>query len=280
VFVHSLADTEDEMFSNKGITRWLRNSYLKSMDSIVSVSPALHNSVLKYFPDHGKLIVCGVRDDLFRPLSEYDREKFRLESNVNVKEVIFSFLGTIGPRKGFDILIKAFTDLAVRFPNWHLWVVGPKSRLENQNMNDADMLDTMNASVQVQNRIKFWGRIDDRQELAHILAASDVFVFPSRKEGFGIAPLEAMAAGVPVIVSRIPGVTDLASIESVTGRYIGINDIDALKTAMIQLGTDALLRHKMGEAAHQRIKENFGWEKHIDEWESLYTSLIDKRKVK
>jgi glycosyltransferase involved in cell wall biosynthesis len=42
---------------------------------------------------------------------------------------------------------------------------------------------------------------------------------------------------------------------------------------MIQLGTNAKLRRLMGEAAHQRIKENFGWEKHIDEWESLYTSL-------
>ena len=123
--------------------------------------------------------------------------------------------------------------------------------------------------------IKYWGRIDNRDELTTILASSDVFVFPSRKEGMPLAPMEAMSAGVPVIISRIPGVTDQASIEGVTGRYIQVNDADELRNAMIELGSDPELRKRMGRAARQRIEQEFGWEKHIDEWEALYTSLHD-----
>jgi len=81
-----------------------------------------------------------------------------------------------------------------------------------------------------------------------------------------------MACGVPVIISQIPGITDQASIEGVTGRYIEVNNAEALRNAMIELGNGSELRQKMGKAARQRIVEQFGWEKHIDEWESLYTT--------
>lgn len=278
VIVHNLADTEDEMFSNKGVIKKLRNLYLKRMDSIISVSPALHDAVRKFYPENARLITNCVRDDIFLPLNTPERDQFRKENGISDENLVFSFLGSVSKRKGFDLLLTAFRETQDYFPDGHLWVIGPKDVNENQNMVDEELKELIRSTETLHHKIKFWGRIENRSKLAKILSSSDIFVFPTRKEGMPLAPMEAMSAGVPLIISRIPGVTDLASIEGSTGLYIDVNDVEALKTAMIQLGTNATLRHSMGEAAHQRIKESFGWAKHINEWESLYTSLIDKRK--
>lgn len=271
IFVHSLADTEKEMFSSLGFEYKLRNKMLKQVDAIVSVSPALHEGVLQVVPDKARLLVNGVRDDLFVPIMEEERRNFRSVSGVSGNDIVFSFLGTVSKRKGFDLLIKAFTDSFKNNPNFRLWVVGPTNKIENQNV-EEEIPGLLNLSEQETKAIRFWGRIDDRQRLAKIIGASDVFVFPTRKEGMPLAPLEAMAAGVPVIVSRIPGVTDLANIEGETGLYTGVDDLEGLKNAMISLGTDSIKRQIMGANARQRIVSGFSWQKHIDDWEKLYES--------
>ena len=116
----------------------------------------------------------------------------------------------------------------------------------------------------------YWGKIDERERLAEVLAAADVFLFPTRREGFGIAPLEAMATGLPVIVSRIAGVTDLGNVEGETGFYIEMNDQEMLEKRMLELSADPELRQKMGMAGNARINQEFGWEKFVDEWEQIY----------
>jgi len=175
------------------------------------------------------------------------------------------------------VLINAFANASKEHPDWRLWIIGPRNRQESQNIDEEEVEEIIKPYKDLESKIHYWGRIDDRQTLATIIGASDVFVFPSRKEGMGIAPMEAMSAGVPVIISRIPGITDQASIDGVSGRYIQVNDADGLRNAMIELGSDPELRERMGQAARQRIEQEFGWEKHIDEWEALYTSLYNHR---
>ena len=277
VIVHSLADTETEAFVTRGFEARLRNRALEQMDGIVSVSPALHTGVEQVFPGKSKLILCGIRDDIFVPLPAEKKAGFRKKNLARPDEVIFSFLGTVGKRKGFDLLINAFANSNKEHPDWRLWIIGPRNRQESQNFDEAEVEEIIKPYKDLESKIHYWGRIDDRQTLAAIIGASDVFVFPSRKEGMGIAPMEAMSAGVPVIISRIPGITDQASINGVSGRYIQVNDADGLRNAMIELGSDPELRERMGQAARQRIEQEFGWEKHIDEWEALYTSLYNHR---
>ncbi|MBP8997153.1 MAG: glycosyltransferase family 4 protein [Anaerolineaceae bacterium] len=277
VLVHSLADSETEALSTRGSQARWRNRTLRQMDAIVSVSPALQEGVQRLFPRTARLILCGVHEDIFVPLSETARAEIRNRNEVKNGEVVFSFLGSVGRRKGFDLLIAAFLSLAEQFPNWHLWIVGPKTSEESQNIDDCEIDELIRPLADHAQRVHFWGRVDDRKELAGILGASDVFVFPSRKEGMPLAPLEAMAAGVPVIISRIPGVTDLASLEGKTGYYIAVNEAQALKSAMIKLAEQPELRAEMGRAARQRIEDQFRWEKHVSEWESFYSSLLQSK---
>lgn len=273
VYVHSLADSEKEMYSEKGIDRRLRKFTLNQMDVILSVSPALHEGVKKYYPASARLLPYGIRDDLFFPLPTGERSSLRSEYAVSDHQVVISFLGSVSLRKGFDLLAKVFWKIREQYPDWCLWIIGPYTKTDNQNIDDREVQASLDELKKLPN-VRLWGRMDDRKQLATLLALSDLFVFPSRKEGMGIAPMEAMAAGVPVIISRIPGVTDLANVEGETGLYIEVDNSESLQSAMIKLGTNAQLRQKMGTAAHQRIVNAFGWEKYIDDLETLYASLL------
>ena len=216
------------------------------------------------------LIPYGVRDDVFTRCSDFARENLRSAAMTGPDEVVFAFLGAVGRRKGFDVLAHAFAALAPTQPRWRLWVVGPHNRAESQNIDEREVAEVRSSLKDLQNRVKFWGRLDDRPMLSRILSASDVFVFPSRREGMGIAPLEAMAVGVPVIVSRIPGITDLASVEGDTGLYVPPGDLLGLKAAMLRLGTDDDLRNRMGARAAQVVREGFAWQQHVTKWMKLY----------
>jgi glycosyltransferase involved in cell wall biosynthesis len=176
----------------------------------------------------------------------------------------------VGRRKGFDLLAQAFADLTAQHSNWHLWVIGPHTREQNPNVDDDEVAEVTKPLESAQRQVTFLGRIDDRSTLSGVLSAGDIFVFPTRKEGMPISPMEAMSVGLPQIITCIPGVTDLANIEGETGCYIPPGDFVALKDAMLRLGLDEALRRRMGQRAAEVIRESFGWEQHISNWMKLY----------
>lgn len=269
ITVHALADQEQQTLNLQGTRRKWKRILLGQVDHIVAVSPALFRPLAEHFPGSSVLIVNGVRDDLFIPLDQ-ERMVLRQQKQVSPDGVVFAFLGSVGRRKGFDTLAQAFAELAPEHPEWRLWVVGPRSRQESQNIVEQEVTEVYQPLHSCETQVVYWGRINDRPLLAQSLAASDVFVFPSRREGMGVAPVEAMAAGVPVIIARLPGITDLANIDEVTGLYIEPGNVEQLKEAMRRLGEDPVLRQRMGQAARQRIVEAFSWDRYVSRWEQLY----------
>lgn len=278
VTVHALADSETAALDMRGKQKIWKRLHLRQADRIVAVSPALYRSLCESFPDKALLLPNGVRNDIFAPLSISQIADLRSQNGIPSEGIVFSFLGSIGKRKGFDVLAQAFADLTETHPEWRLWVIGPRTRAENQNLNEQEVREVCQPLDGLGSRVKYWGRVDDRQALARIIGASDVFVFPSRREGMGIAPIEAMAAGVPVIIARLPGITDLANVEGETGLYVEPGSVSDLKAAMVRLGQDSGLRQEMGRAARQRVDEAFSWESHIARWETLYSN--DSRKIR
>jgi len=270
---HTLADSEEDLFRTDGFENRERLRAWKNFSAVVSVSPALHQAVHQYLPDNSYCIINGVDTQTFLPLSEPDRDHFRQSQKIEEDDVIFTFLGSISCRKGFDLLAKAFLELQKLNSNWRLWIIGPRSKSESQNIDEGEVAELISILQTCAGKVTYWGRVDDRQQMAKILASSDIFVFPTRKEGFPNAPLEAMSCGLPIIISRIPGITDLANIEGETGLYINVDDLPGIKKAMITLGTDPIARKTMGRNACVRVKSEFGWDKYIDNWEELYRSL-------
>ena len=268
ICVHSLASNESDYFylGNK----W-EKKYYDRMDSIVCVSNALFSAVKVKYPEKAILEPCGIHEEIFFPLSKQERDSFREEHHIAPSDIVFSFTGSFEFRKGLDLIIDVYNQHRSQM-NWKLWLIGPYRKEESQYIHEEEVRSLIRPLEQNNGRVKLWGRIDDRKLLARVLSSSDIFLFPTRREGFGIAPLEAMSCGIPVIVSRIPGITDMANVDGITGLYIKPGDRHDLESAMMQLASDAELRVKMGKEGRRKIEANFPWNQHVDHWEAIYFS--------
>lgn len=105
------------------------------------------------------------------------------------------FIGRIHPKKGCDLLIEAFHRSLARDPDWHLLIVGPDQVGWQAN------LERLSETLGIKDRITWAGMLRDERKWA-ALAASEVFVLPSHQENFGIVVAEALACGVPVLISN------------------------------------------------------------------------------
>jgi glycosyltransferase involved in cell wall biosynthesis len=97
-----------------------------------------------------------------------------------------------------------------------------------------------------------------RHELGPFFERAAVVAVPSHREGFGVACLEAMAHGRPVVASAVGGLRDLV-VDGETGLFVPPRDVPALRAALERLLGDPELRGRLGAAARERVREHFGW---------------------
>lgn len=154
-------------------------------------------------------------------------------------------LSASSPGKGADTVIRALPRLLTAFPDLYYVIVG-----------DGDarpQLEKLAAETGVATRVIFAGECS-RQSVRRYYEMADVFVMPSRREGFGIAFLEAMAAGKPVVASACGGAPEVVR-EGKDGFLVEYGDVSALTTRLSTLLADEDLRRQMGEAGRRRTQE-------------------------
>lgn len=188
--------------------------------------------------------ICGVDTARFRP-DPGARERIRRSHAIPADALVFLNLGRINRDKGLLDLAQAFAEVGRAYPHAHLLLVGP----------DEDKLGAalVSAAGPCASRMHSAGLTDRPQEY---FAAADVFCLPSYREGFGTAIIEAAAAGVPAIGSRIYGVTD-AIIEGETGLLFEAGNVRQLAEGMRTLAGEAGSRARMGQAARERALRDF-----------------------
>jgi glycosyltransferase involved in cell wall biosynthesis len=140
-------------------------------------------------------------------------------------------VGTIEPRKDFPLLVDAFDMVAADIPDVRLVIAG-------QDGWGAEAFDAALARAHNRDRVVRTGWVDD-QGRADLLAGASVFAYPSLYEGFGLPPLEAMAAGVPVVATRAGA---LPQVLGDAAAYVEPGDADGLAGAIATLLTDAAPR--------------------------------------
>ena len=156
-------------------------------------------------------------------------------------------------RKGFDLLESAYA--AIRQSGWMLTVVG---RVSDQKR--AALLDRFGKSVRILGVV-------DEAALENEYAAADMFVMPSRYEGFGMPYIEAMRYAVPVVGTRVGGIPEV--VPSGTGILIPVDDEKGLSEAIAQLGASAEVRSRLGNAG-KAWSERFHWDRIVDQLEMHY----------
>lgn len=165
--------------------------------------------------------------------------------------------------KGHDVLLKALGRLKERGVAVTVLVVG-----------DGDERDAIHALAKElglgDDRARFLGF---RKDVPDLLMAADFFVLPSRMEGLPLAVLEAMARGLPVVVTPVGGVPEVVGNEQ-HGFLVPVDDHEALADAMEKLARDPALGRRLGEAGHERVRDDFSFERMTRKYERLYFSLV------
>jgi len=109
-------------------------------------------------------------------------------------------------------------------------------------------------------------------EFVDYLRHADAFVLPSESESFGVAALEALSCGVPVVAYRVGGIPEVVTPD--VGRLVAPFDIDALGAAALELVTDENIRETLGRAARARAETTFKREGAIDRYENHYRRVL------
>lgn len=245
---------------------WLMKSYM----SILAISQYLAEDYLKcgFSPSRVFTLMNSVDDTLFVPVpTTEEKESLRRKLNIPGNAFVLLFVGIVGERKGVDILIRAFFEAASKRPELYLLIAGPKTRREIPSSDEDFVNDVYSFLNQhtLLDRVRFTGLIQDRQRLAEIFRASDIFVFPSKKEGLGNVVLEAMASGLPVVVSQLPVLDNIIKHEE-NGLVVPIGDGDALRDSIVVLKDDRSLAEKIGYNARHYIEKNLSpiqWQKQL-----------------
>lgn len=205
--------------------------------------------------------ISGVDLERFRP-DEQIRKRIREEWGVPHNACLFLFVGRLNRDKGVLDLAQAFTDLALERDDIWLVVVGPD---EEGIANGFERICGAAMSHVL--------RIDFTSTPEQAMAAADVFVLPSYREGFGSVVIEAAACGIPAIASRIYGLTDAVE-ENVTGLLHPPGDVTALSDCLRRLCTDSTLRLKMGNAARARAQADFSMQTVTSALVDYYDKLL------
>jgi glycosyltransferase involved in cell wall biosynthesis len=170
------------------------------------------------------------------------------------------FLGRLAPEKGLDTLIHAWPSVRNRYPEAHLVLIGDgpaRAGLEAA-------VDKLGLTLGPEGAIEFPGTVVDTTAA---LQKADLFVLPSREEGMSIALLEAMALGVPLVASAIPGNRRLVS-DLEEGRLVPPNDSETLARVIIDQWGNFDRAVAMGRAARNRVEREFSIQvvarKHLD----------------
>lgn len=175
-------------------------------------------------------------------LHALDRATARRMLGVRDDEVVVLHVGRFHRQKAQDHLLRAFEVAVLESPNLRLFLAGDGGELPNAR--------AMASEMDLGDSVVFLGTVPD---VAPLYRAADVFVFPSRFEAFGMALLEAMAAGLPSVATRAGGIQELATER--TTLFTEIDHVTQLARALIRLARDPALRASLGAAAVERARD-------------------------
>jgi glycosyltransferase involved in cell wall biosynthesis len=177
------------------------------------------------------------------------------------------YMGRLDPKKGIDILLAAFRTVVDAYPDTALAIVGTADL--------ADVQSSLLALVQkldLSSRVVFTGFLAGENKLA-ALADADIWVLPSRTENFAVGMFEAMAAGLPIVIS--PSVDLHAKVVAADAGLAPHLDPQALANALVQLLEDKERRQEMGRRG-RRLAETFDWRTVAHAMEANYQSLLQR----
>lgn len=237
-------------------------------DRIICCSKAVENFVRGYEkikPEKTLMIYNGVDEDRFSTVP--DTSSLRAQLAIEEGASVVGTISSLTPHKGHAYLIQAAVKVHDSWPAAKFLIVGDgllRKTLEEQ----AGRLNIASSVI-------FAGI---QKNIPEVLSLMDVFVLPSySREGLGIAIIEAMAAGKPVVATNIGGIPEVVK-DGETGYLAPPQNPEALAQAIIKLLQNPTNAKAMGKQGRIRFEKKFTKKRMLSEVENLYAALIDKKK--
>ena len=203
----------------------------------------------------------------FHPARPGEAPEWREGHGIPVNARVAVYVGRLSQEKGLPSLIRGFAHAARQTPDAILLLVGGgPQRLELEKLASELRLPP--------EQIRFVGRVDIA-EVPHWLRASDIFALTSPSEGLSCALLEAMAAGLPSVVSDIPANRQLIE-DQVHGLSIPFENDAAIGEAFLTLLQNPDARRRMGRAARQRAAESYSTAQVVQRYEALFNEILER----
>ena len=216
-----------------------------------------------------KITVIGVGVEATR-FEQVDGSPVRQRYDLDDYPLV-AFIGQQGRNKGIDTLILAMKKVWREMPEARLLIAGAATHFTS----DLHHLIRTQLSSAEQIRLVHLNNFAE-DEKPGLFAACDVFAYPSRYESFGIAFVEAWAAGKPVVGCKAGAVSSVVN-DGVDGLLVPLDDPASLSLALLRLLKSPDLRRQMGRAGRDKVRRRYTWEVITPLWRQVYERVLDER---
>ncbi len=269
ITVHDLAFLLYPHFLTRDSAKYygLIDQAVRRADHIIAVSEATKRDLVRLTgtPPKKITVIYEAAEPIYTPIQDQDA-LIDIRSRYHLPDQYILFVGTIEPRKNLKTLIRAFDLLRTNYKTpAHLVIVGKQGWLYEDVYQLIEELGR-------QNEIHFLGRVPTA-DLPLLYNAAQMLVLPSFYEGFGLPPLEAMACGIPVIVSNISAMPEVVGDAALR---VEPEDVEGFAVAMNRLLTEADLRADMIAKGRKRAK-CFSWQRAALETIDVYQKVVKMR---
>lgn len=230
---------------------------IEMSDGVTAVSQSLRQQTHHYFGIQKEIEVIN---NFFVPKVELIGNKLLRSQFVLEGEKLLLHASNFRSVKRAEDVVKIFAEVRKKIPS-KLLLVGSGGELQK--------VKNLVASLNLQNEVIFIGKI---LNIDAYVTSADLFLLPSSQESFGLAALEAMAYGVPVVASNVGGIPEVV-LEGKTGFLAPVGDVQAMSEAAIKLLSDAPLYEKMSRAAIEQSKK-YSVEKILPQYEAFYQKVL------
>jgi glycosyltransferase involved in cell wall biosynthesis len=223
-------------------------SVWRRADKVIAISEAVKSWLVQGYrleSEKVQVVYYGIEPERWCSPSRDLRFEWKLAEKLLVGSV-----GRLESRKGHDLLIRAMPFIAQRFPQTMLLIAG------HDPWGYGRVLESLVTQLGMEKHVRFLGFQDDIPSFLH---AIDVFAFASRSEGFGQVVIEAMAAGKPVVVSRIAPLTEIV-IDGETGFYAEPENPESFAEKILWLLSHREEAQNMGKRGQEVVKKRFSAE--------------------
>ena len=231
---------------------------------VIAISEAVYEHLHKDFhidPKRVVLIKNGIDLENFPMVSAQTKEMKRRAFGL-ADEPIIGIIARLSSVKGHDVLIEAMKKVAAEFPRAKLLIVGEGS-LEKE-------LKAMVEDFKLSSNVRFYSIVNQSLDM---LALFDIFVMPSRQEGLGLSVMEAQAAGLPVVASKVGGLPSLIE-DGRTGLLVPSENANLLAGAILLLLRNRDKAREMGGRARDFIQKEFSAQRMVEETVRVYQDLL------